>query len=208
MLNSGNTPKSPFRIAEHPALDFANTLFCEQTDFIPDAETFLNWAQETEGLEQVFKLAAEAKQRGELDAAMQSVREMRGFLWEILPKIQSGEAIHNPEVIRRLNLALRENILHWELKPCADGALTLAANYTGPQSVSAAMSVVIANLLTSIPSQVIRKCENPECSLWFRDTTKRGNRRWCSMAACGNRAKAAAHRLRAKQVQHAELSEA
>ncbi|WP_067485597.1 CGNR zinc finger domain-containing protein [Actinomadura hibisca] len=35
----------------------------------------------------------------------------------------------------------------------------------------------------------IRKCANPDCVLWFYDISKNGRRRWCSMDACGNRAK-------------------
>ena len=43
----------------------------------------------------------------------------------------------------------------------------------------------------------IRGCANPDCILWFLDTTRPGTRRWCSMAACGNRDKAIRHgRLR------------
>jgi predicted RNA-binding Zn ribbon-like protein len=43
----------------------------------------------------------------------------------------------------------------------------------------------------------IRGCANPDCVLWFLDTTRPGTRRWCSMAACGNRDKAIRHgRLR------------
>jgi predicted RNA-binding Zn ribbon-like protein len=30
----------------------------------------------------------------------------------------------------------------------------------------------------------------------FLDTTKNGRRRWCDMATCGNRAKAARHRAK------------
>lgn len=36
----------------------------------------------------------------------------------------------------------------------------------------------------------IRKCANPECVLWYLDTTRNGSRRWHSMETCGNRAKA------------------
>ncbi len=39
----------------------------------------------------------------------------------------------------------------------------------------------------------IRGCANPDCILWFLDTTRPGTRRWCSMAACGNRDKAIRH---------------
>ncbi|MBI5105801.1 MAG: CGNR zinc finger domain-containing protein [Solirubrobacterales bacterium] len=39
----------------------------------------------------------------------------------------------------------------------------------------------------------IRRCANPECVLWFLDVSRPGTRRWCSMAACGNREKARRH---------------
>lgn len=39
----------------------------------------------------------------------------------------------------------------------------------------------------------IRRCAGPGCVLHFFDVSKRGERRWCSMAGCGNRAKAARH---------------
>lgn len=39
----------------------------------------------------------------------------------------------------------------------------------------------------------IRGCANPECVLWFLDTSRPGTRRWCSMASCGNRDKAYRH---------------
>ena len=42
----------------------------------------------------------------------------------------------------------------------------------------------------------VRNCEGPTCTLWFHDVSKNHTRRWCSMAVCGNRAKAAAHRAR------------
>ncbi|HMX53637.1 MAG TPA: CGNR zinc finger domain-containing protein, partial [Plasticicumulans sp.] len=96
-----------------------------------------------------------------------------------------------------LNLWLAAGRGHWQLV-AQDGALRLlhVTDYTGPDSVAAAIAAVLAGLLAEVPATEVRKCENPACVLWFRDTSKRGNRRWCSMAACGNRAKAAAHRRR------------
>jgi len=44
----------------------------------------------------------------------------------------------------------------------------------------------------------VRQCANPACRFLFLDDSKAGNRRWCSMAACGNRAKAHRHYLRRK----------
>ena len=44
----------------------------------------------------------------------------------------------------------------------------------------------------------VRRCANPQCLWLFLDDSKTGNRRWCSMATCGNRAKAHRHYLRQK----------
>ena len=44
----------------------------------------------------------------------------------------------------------------------------------------------------------IRRCAGHDCVLHFYDTSRRGDRRWCSMAGCGNRAKAARHYARTR----------
>jgi predicted RNA-binding Zn ribbon-like protein len=54
-----------------------------------------------------------------------------------------------------------------------------------------------ARLLLDRPDR-IRRCANTGCILHFYDTSKNGTRRWCSMAGCGNRAKAARHYNRAR----------
>lgn len=43
---------------------------------------------------------------------------------------------------------------------------------------------------------LVRKCEDSDCVLWFVDKTKAHRRRWCSMALCGNRNKVASFRQR------------
>ncbi|GAA2796502.1 CGNR zinc finger domain-containing protein [Saccharopolyspora taberi] len=53
-------------------------------------------------------------------------------------------------------------------------------------------------LLRSAPRGRLRRCEGPECVLWFLDTSRNGRRRWCSMAGCGNRAKVKSHYDRAR----------
>jgi predicted RNA-binding Zn ribbon-like protein len=53
-------------------------------------------------------------------------------------------------------------------------------------------------LLSAAPDRV-RACSGPTCVLHFYDTSRNGTRRWCSMAACGNRAKASRHYARSKE---------
>jgi predicted RNA-binding Zn ribbon-like protein len=42
----------------------------------------------------------------------------------------------------------------------------------------------------------LRQCQSPVCTLYFIDTSRTGDRRWCSMSACGNKAKADKFRRR------------
>jgi predicted RNA-binding Zn ribbon-like protein len=44
----------------------------------------------------------------------------------------------------------------------------------------------------------LRHCSNEQCLWLFLDDSKNGSRRWCSMQACGNRAKAHRHYLRTR----------
>ncbi|WP_223774670.1 CGNR zinc finger domain-containing protein [Streptomyces sp. 135] len=53
------------------------------------------------------------------------------------------------------------------------------------------------NLLATAPDR-IRGCAHEACVLHFFDTSRNGTRRWCSMAACGNRAKASRHYARSR----------
>jgi predicted RNA-binding Zn ribbon-like protein len=46
---------------------------------------------------------------------------------------------------------------------------------------------------TRLDPERVRRCNRAGCVLLFYDTSKNGTRRWCDMAVCGNRAKAAAH---------------
>ena len=51
-------------------------------------------------------------------------------------------------------------------------------------------------LFGSESSERIRQCESETCALLFLDTSRSGDRRWCSMAGCGNKAKVADFRRR------------
>lgn len=45
----------------------------------------------------------------------------------------------------------------------------------------------------------VRQCQGEGCAILFLDTSRSQDRRWCSMAACGNRHKIAEYRRRKKQ---------
>ena len=42
----------------------------------------------------------------------------------------------------------------------------------------------------------VKQCESATCTIFFVDTSRAGDRRWCSMAGCGNQAKVREFRKR------------
>jgi len=55
------------------------------------------------------------------------------------------------------------------------------------------------DLLTGPKLDRVKRCANPECGWLFLDDSRAGRRRWCSMSACGNRAKARRHYHKSKE---------
>lgn len=55
------------------------------------------------------------------------------------------------------------------------------------------------DLLASPKLGKVHRCANPECLYLFLDDSRAGKRRWCSMASCGNRAKARRHYHKSKE---------
>jgi predicted RNA-binding Zn ribbon-like protein len=54
-------------------------------------------------------------------------------------------------------------------------------------------------LFGSEAARLVRQCQSPTCTLYFVDTSRRGDRRWCSMSACGNKAKVREFRRRQRE---------
>jgi predicted RNA-binding Zn ribbon-like protein len=96
-----------------------------------------------------------------------------------------------------INRALHASPITRTLELDTDG-LALMEHSTGslPLSSLAAIALDAARLLSTVAPARIRRCASSDCGAWFVDTSKGGRRRWCSMARCGNRAKAATHRRR------------
>jgi predicted RNA-binding Zn ribbon-like protein len=60
----------------------------------------------------------------------------------------------------------------------------------------AAVALDAARMLGTDEAARVRVCASETCSARFYDRSPAGRRRWCSMAACGNQAKARRHRAR------------
>jgi predicted RNA-binding Zn ribbon-like protein len=80
------------------------------------------------------------------------------------------------------------------------GAPELGERKPGDAARAALAEIALdaARMLGTDEAQRIRVCASETCSARFYDRSPAGRRRWCSMATCGNEAKARRHRARAK----------
>jgi predicted RNA-binding Zn ribbon-like protein len=79
-----------------------------------------------------------------------------------------------------------------------DGAMGLRADPAGDLARDVAAATVTALLRASArPSWPrLKACRGEDCRWVYLDGSRNNSRRWCDMAACGNRAKSAAFRER------------
>lgn len=99
------------------------------------------------------------------------------------------------EDVAIINAAARR----WAPRPALD-ATTLTLADERPASVEAALGRIAADAIASLSDPEersrLRSCGEDACGAIFLTPAGRRERRWCSMARCGNRAKVAAFRSR------------
>jgi predicted RNA-binding Zn ribbon-like protein len=124
--------------------------------------------------------------------------ELRQVALELVEKRSAGKT-GNPQ---RLNRLLAAGSSYSELSWPREGlpALTSRQRLRGVEGLLLPVAQAVASLLSGGDFHHVRKCDGPECTLWFLDRTKAHSRRWCSPALCGNRAKVAAFRDRSKRI--------
>ncbi len=97
------------------------------------------------------------------------------------------------EWIEPVNEILRITEGHDELVPQGgDWKIEFIAREGGLDWLLAAVARSGAEIIAEGNRARLRLCANPHCGLFFYDNSRTRQRRWCSMAVCGNRSKVAA----------------
>jgi predicted RNA-binding Zn ribbon-like protein len=169
-------------VGEPLFLDLLNTRWVDDRvhhDLLDSTEGLAVWLQSVRMGERTVA------DRATLDATV----ETRGILLALLEQGQSSETVD------AFNQVLERGALHLRLGP---NGLEEHPRTEDPAWLPSWLAAAdYLRLMTEAPGRV-KSCAHPDCVLHFYDTTKSGTRRWCSMAGCGNRAKAARHYERAK----------
>jgi predicted RNA-binding Zn ribbon-like protein len=178
-------------LAGHLALDFLNTrmrVSGKIVDVLRRDEDVLHWLKQA-GLP-VPKAGAGAARVSLLNAA----RTLRENIRALIEK-RKAERRGDPSVLNRfLSGAQSHPRIVWN-KPRSPKIEKVRRKDT-VEALLGPVAEAAADLLVTADFDLVKRCEDETCVLWFSDRTKSHHRRWCSMALCGNRHKVAAYRRR------------
>jgi predicted RNA-binding Zn ribbon-like protein len=191
----------PLLLGSHRAIDFLNTW--RQPDgnvveTIPDGRAFAGWLVAVDLIsgDEVARLMRRAGAKAMDDAAAEA-RRFREWAREWLVRWRRSPGARFAKEIEELNRVLaREDRNRQVVARRGELELREVANFETPAALVSLVAAEIAALITRENAELVRECAGGHCTLWFLDQTKAHNRRFCSAAVCGNRAKVAAFRER------------
>lgn len=197
-----------FWIGELTCLDFVNTERMKQgerVDLLPDNSTALDWLVQAKLVtrEESLSLERDWQQHPEEAAlALTEIRQLRSVIRHLADEIFDTGTV-SLETLAALNHYVRQRSGHHQIEKQAEGSFAErfiegSPHLTVPVLLGR-LAQTASDMLCHADLSLIHRCENPNCILYFYDTTKNHTRRWCSMSGCGNRAKAAAHYQRKRQ---------
>jgi len=192
--------------AKNLCLDFVNTKILrngELTNLLRSFDDLLSWLIQagviaTDEAEQLSKRWDGKRQSSE---ALDRAWELRTSLHRMAERLSTGKAAQ-PEAVALINELLRHQAGYTELKK-KKGVFEkeYKAQFSDPIQLLVPIAQSAADLLCYGDPNLIKKCESDSCVLFFYDASKNHSRRWCSMTACGNREKVAAHYRRQRAAQ-------
>ncbi len=180
------------------ALEFVNTLALERgapVEHLGSAASAVAWLEEHGLLHEAPAAAAQ-------DEALSRIRRTRAALRELVDATYEGRA-PSEAALEDVNAVLRaREIPH--LVASGDGLYLDHRHADDPiaEALARLAEPIVREVVAGRPDR-LRACANEGCRWIFYDASPTGRRRWCEMASCGNRAKAARHRVRARNTKEA-----
>ncbi len=163
---------------------FVNTIYLEVgEDELSDPAALVSWLSARDLIEE----GAEAHEQD-----LERSREMREAIRALLYVNNLGEL--DPKAPAILDAAANRAGLR--LRFDSGGWATMAPSAAGIEGALGRLLAIIADSMRDGTWTRLKACRSADCRWAFFDESKNHSRTWCSMAQCGNRAKARAFRER------------
>jgi predicted RNA-binding Zn ribbon-like protein len=197
-------------VADSPGLDFLNSIATpvdSVVDWIDNGDGLLSWLDQARLVpSDVLQTLRAQALPGELDKVAERARALRewfrGFVRDHQGRPLAADDLRELEPLNRL---LEQDETFSQLAPHADAdgrqpslELRRMRRWRSPESLLLPIGEALARFVCAEDFSNVKACEGHTCTLMFVDHTRGRARKWCSMAACGNRAKQATHRNRQK----------
>lgn len=187
----------PF-IGGRPCLNFVATLGKRRTSAIerlPDPAALARWISQA-------NLCAGQDDPPVTAHDLTAARVLREAIYRLLLATMGGHA-PDPADVRQVNEAAARPDLAPQLALADTDAADLRTVLLRPVAhpVRAALATVARDAVLLVGGPLlarVKECERPDCTLLFLDDSQARRRRWCSMERCGNLAKIAGYRSRAR----------
>jgi predicted RNA-binding Zn ribbon-like protein len=199
-------------LADSPGLDFLNSIATPvdtPVDWLDDGEGLLQWLQQAHLVpEEVIDAMRSRALPGEIDRLANQARDLREWFRGFVRK-HKGQPLQPSDLpqLEPLNQLLKRDEGFSKIAVHTHDAsqtfsLVRSRRWASPETLLIPIAEAMAQLVCDEDFSHVKACEGPTCTLLFADHTRGHARRWCSMSMCGNRAKQAAHRKRAKSEAH------
>jgi len=189
------------------AIEFINTRDVEADELLT-AESAIRWLRDHELLHDdaaLTELASADHHPSRAAARWEQIAAIRAAMRELA----DANAESRPPAAEAVALLNDTLAGVGPVQVAADhGAIGLSHSH-GDDPIVDALGRLIAPLAHEIAdgrADRMRICGNDTCRWVFFDTSRPNTRRWCEMASCGNRAKAARHRARVRETSGAPLN--
>lgn len=186
-------------------LDFVNTVGWRGTerprDWLRNYGDLLAWsarARMVSAKEAAALRRRAARRPKQAEQALRRACELRETIYQIVSRLSCGASPGDADIEainRSFASAPPRHALAWTKEGFAWRAQDAAADLDRPLW---AILWSTAEMLTGRELDRIKLCDGRGCGWLFYDTSRSRRRRWCSMADCGNRAKARRHYARSK----------
>jgi len=200
--NHAAPPAHPFVfVGERLWLDFVNTDDARhgvRVDALCDFGALVQWLETAQLLDAeratAIRLRARQQPAG-ATAALADARRIRAALRVLAERGALSQDVRR-NAVAEINRVLGRSAGMRHLEARGDGSFVRSFVPTGDAFAGLMIAVVESAADTLVLGELsrVRRCADARCPRVFFDSTKNGRRRWCDMATCGNRAKAARHR--------------
>jgi predicted RNA-binding Zn ribbon-like protein len=127
-------------------------------------------------------------------ADLERTVELREAIRQLL-LANAGDEL-SPAAVKRLNAAAAEVKLALRFE--RDGGSALAPEAGGLDGALGAILAIVYRSMAEGTWERLKACRADDCQWGFYDTSRNRSAHWCSMAVCGNRAKARTYRRKHK----------